>query len=71
MGGAIYYPEVRPQLTNCTYTNNTAPYGPNIASYPVKVTINGTVSNKIHLVNIPSGQAYPYPTTFSLVDFDD
>ena len=38
-GGAIYYDLYRPNMTNVIFINNTAPYGPNIASYPVKIVL--------------------------------
>lgn len=36
-GGAIFYDRLRPVLHNNVYINNTAPYGPNIASFPAKL----------------------------------
>jgi predicted outer membrane repeat protein len=33
-GGAIYYDTYKPFLTNNTFLNNSAPYGPDLASYP-------------------------------------
>lgn len=41
-GGAYYYPWVRPEFQNLSFSNNMAPYGNNIASYPIKFTVNKT-----------------------------
>jgi len=41
-GGALYYPWVRPVLTNIVNINNQAPYGENIGSYAVKFTVNNS-----------------------------
>jgi hypothetical protein len=40
-GGAIYYQSQRPTTTiiGTGFTNNTSPYGPNYASYPVSLSI--------------------------------
>jgi hypothetical protein len=42
-------------MQNNTFTNNSAPYGDDIASYPVKIVRLGTVDNKIKIENVPSG----------------
>ena len=36
-GGAILYDHFPPLIEDCSFTNNSAPYGENIASYPVKM----------------------------------
>lgn len=38
-GGAIIYKNQRPQMENVTFLNNSAYYGPNIASYPIYMRI--------------------------------
>ena len=70
MGGGIYYNLNRPSLQNITYSNNSAMYGPDIASYAVKIVQRGTQDNKIYLDNIPSGLKYNQTLYFDLVDYD-
>ena len=68
-GGAIYYDLYRPTMENITYIDNEAEYGPNIASYPVK--ISPTTPGEEILEGIVSGQTVPQTLTFSLMDHDD
>jgi len=70
-GGAYYYPKYRPKLINNTFTNNTAKYGPDIGSIPIKIFINDSISNEVILENIPSGQIVPFEMTISLKDWDN
>ena len=70
-GGAYFYPRFWPLFSNVTFTNNTAQYGSNIASYPIKAMINSTLSNKVVLDNAASGQIYRSPFNVSLLDYDD
>lgn len=70
-GGAIYYDSFRPIMTNLTFINNTAPYGNNIASYPVKAILSNGTSGSFSISDAPSGQEYDQVLTFSLVDFDN
>ena len=69
VGGAIKYSLYRPRLTNVTFSNNSANYGPNIASYPVKIGIDNMTDN-IKLENIASGQIYNSPLYMTLLDYD-
>ena len=71
MGGAIYYDLYRPEMTNVVFTNNTAPHGNNIASYPVKIVQASTNSTKVHLNNVASGQENDYEIKLSVVDHDN
>ena len=70
-GGAYFYPKFRPSLISNTFTNNTAKYGPDIGSIPIKIFINDSISNEVILENIPSGQIVPFEMTISLKDWDD
>ena len=70
-GGAIFYDIYRPSMENITFSNNTAPYGNDIASYPVKLIIDGTNSTVLELNEVVSGQQYPENIKFNLVDFDN
>lgn len=58
-------------MTNVTFTNNTAPYGDNIASYPVKAILaDGTSSASFMINDAPSGQILEEELSFAVVDFD-
>jgi hypothetical protein len=69
-GGAIKYDSYAPTLTNNTYENNTGDYGPNIASYPVKIMgLRGsTLYNLTELKDIPSGEYIDYDIDMAIVD---
>ena len=72
-GGAIYYDLYRPGLNNNSYHNNTAQYGSNIASYPIRIKLKGSDQNitRIALDNVVSGQIHSPSFQFDLVDHDD
>ena len=36
-GGAVFYQSYKPQMRAITLTDNTAPYGSDLASYPVQI----------------------------------
>lgn len=69
-GGAIYYNLQRPTMSNITYLNNVAQYGPNIGSYGVKIVNYTTDVNKLHIENVWSGNVYDGNITVALVDYD-
>lgn len=69
-GGAIYYNWNRPNLENITFNSNSALYGPDIASYAVKIVDKGTQTNKISKSDIASGVTYPRSLEFELLDYD-
>ena len=71
MGGGIYYNLNRPVISNLRFNGNSAKYGPNIASYPVKVVSKNTHQNKISLEDVASGLDYNQTLYFELVDYDD
>ena len=71
MGGAIYYDSYRPSLTNITYANNSALYGQNIASYPIKIIEQGISNDLIELNNIGPSITYSGTLKLALVDYDD
>jgi hypothetical protein len=70
-GGAIYYDLYRPIMQNNTFANNSAPYGDDIASYPVKIVRLGTIDNKIIIGNVPSGLVYEDTLSLALMDQDN
>ena len=69
-GGAIYYTFVRPTLNNIEYVKNSAPYGNNIGSYPVKIVRYGNETNSMVINDIGSGIPYDSQIHFSLIDGD-
>jgi hypothetical protein len=60
-------------MMNNEFTNNTAVYGPNIASYPVKIMeIKGSEIQEISILNnIPSGEEIESPLYFGIVDVSE
>jgi len=70
-GGAIYYSLQRPELSNNTYTNNTAQYGQNIASYATKIILTRSQASSLTISNVGSGLTYPRDLILSLIDYDN
>ena len=73
-GGAIYYDVFRPIMTNLIFQNNSAPYGNDIASYPVRIVARGDNNNDdyhIYLNQIASGQALSNSLVLKIVDYDN
>ena len=70
-GGAIYYDYNRPVLSNNTFVNNQAVYGHDIASYPVKIVMNGSDIDYMSITNVGSGIEYSYDITLVLLDYDN
>ena len=70
-GGAIYYDLYRPNMTNVIFINNTAPYGPNIASYPVKIVLANSNATDIVFNDVISGQEQEVDLSFHIVDYDN
>lgn len=70
-GGAVYYTMNRPTLDNNTFSHNTAEYGPDIGSYPVRIVEHGKATNKVTLGGVASGLDFDTPTIFDLVDYDN
>ena len=70
-GGAIYYNYNRPVLNNNTFTNNQALYGPNIASYPVKIVMRNDDIDYMSLTNVGSGIKYKNEIKLTLLDYDN
>lgn len=80
-GGALYWPDIQPNLTSCTFVNNTASYGHDIASFPVYLRpLQGNMSYGNYsgeyqslplaftLANVPSGQRYSGVLSFGVFD---
>ena len=54
-GGAIQYGKYWPTLENVSFENNSASYGSNLASFPVKILINESESQQVHIKDVASG----------------
>ena len=70
-GGAINYDVYRPNMINTAFYNNSAVYGNNIASYPIKIKEKESSQDQIILNNIGSGISGNISFVFGLYDFDD
>ena len=72
-GGAIYYSSYPPILTNVTFSNNSAPYGQNLASYAktLRLWVDEEWKNEVTLPEIASGQDYTETLYFAVFDVDD
>ena len=70
-GGALNYNYARPSLSHNFYQDNSALYGPNIASYPVKIKLFDSTQDEVYLNNVGSGITYPQTLHFGLYDYDD
>ena len=70
-GGGIYYGYNRPLLANMIYTNNSARYGLNFASYAVKIRIQGSDTSTMVFNNFGSGIVSEEAFTLELRDFDN
>lgn len=60
----------RPVLGDNRFQSNVASYGPNIASYAVRIINRDTQSNKISINNAASGLPYTQNLVFAIVDYD-
>ena len=61
-------------MKNIVFQNNTAPYGNDIASYPVRVVIKGDNDNsnyQIYLNEIASGQTLSESLVLKIIDYDN
>lgn len=80
-GGALYWQALQPNLTSCSFANNTASYGADIASFPIylqPLQANGSRGNylgeyqglplAISLTKVPSGQLYSEVLSFGVFD---
>ena len=70
-GGAINYENRRPDMISNTYSNNSAVYGLNIASYPVKIVESSSFNTSIVIDNVSSGVALSSNLVFAIQDFEN
>lgn len=68
-GGAIYYNLYSPVgLLNNIFLDNTAPYGPNYASYPFKLGLINQTSGELNLKSLVSGGEVTQPMLVGIYD---
>jgi hypothetical protein len=65
------YTRYKIQLQEVRFLNNVAEYGPNFASYPVKIGLEESQNKEILIQNVPSGQIFPNTLNLVLYDSDD
>ena len=70
-GGAIYYNFRRPTMTSLGFDSYIAPYGPNVASYAIKIVEADSLSTIVIYENIPSGIKMGSTLSFMLLDYDN
>jgi hypothetical protein len=70
-GGAIYYNYKKPVLQDIVNTNNSAPYGPDLASYAVKIRMMNTTTDEMQVDNVGSDIVIPQTLYFDLLDYDN
>lgn len=70
-GGAIYYNNHRPLMVNVTFIGNSAPYGNNIASFPIKIIGESEILDNDTLSDVASGQTLSAQIKFKLADYDN
>ena len=70
-GGAIFYDYYRPTISSVTFTNNSAEYGPNFASFAFKIKFSDSNTDEMIINNLSSGNEYNRTLRLSLVDFDN
>ncbi|CAI2371546.1 unnamed protein product [Moneuplotes crassus] len=69
-GGAISYNMNRPEILSSVFENNSAQYGPDLASYPIKVRIKDQPNTKVKFSDIGSGISISTPIVLALLDYD-
>jgi hypothetical protein len=73
-GGAVYWTKQQPNFFNNSFSDNVAVYGPDLASFGVKMKPQDPDEGKLSkvsgdsYVNIASGQRLPQPIVIALVD---
>ena len=70
-GGAVKYDVYSPILQNITFERNIAMYGPDIASYPVKIKLVDSQTDSIMFSNVGSGIISDTVFTLGLYDHNE
>ena len=69
-GGAINYNMNPPVMSLNSFSNNSAVYGDNIASYPVKIVQTDSGDSNIHIEGAASGLKHTDTLSFEIIDFE-
>ena len=69
-GGAIKYNIYRPTMSGLVFTNNSAQYGADIASYAIKVVRHNSSNDQVVLSGVGSGVQYDEVLILQAVDHD-
>jgi hypothetical protein len=72
-GGVIKFTNAKPEMFACSYTTNQAPYGPNFASYPIRLSGRLLIENKtqdesLSIQRIVTGEIITHRLVFELKD---
>lgn len=71
-GGAIFYNYNHPTTTNTIFSNNSASYGPNFASYAARIGFVGSLpDDELSIRNVGSGITVEKTIQLALFDLDD
>ncbi|CAI2365451.1 unnamed protein product [Moneuplotes crassus] len=71
-GGAIYYDYLPPNTSEAIFVNNSAAYGPNLASYPYRIGLVGSEnSSGVVIRNIGSSMPLDENLELGLFDYDN
>ena len=71
-GGAIYYDYAHPTINQTLFISNYALYGPNFASYPVRIgLINSSKDDEIVVSGVGSGIILQKNLKIALIDYDE
>ena len=70
-GGSIYYNYNRPILQNIIFKNNSAEYGLDIASYPVKIVMSNSSTSQMIINDMASGIVYDKIINLAIMDYDE
>ena len=70
-GGAISYNYNHPRITESSFINNSAAYGNNLGSYPIRIGfVSSTSDDEISIKNIGPGITIDEPLKLALLDQD-
>ena len=70
-GGAISYDLYRPNMNNLSFVDNYADYGEDIASYAVRIHMQGLNESQIMIDDVISGKNISKNIVFELKDYDN
>ncbi|CAI2364782.1 unnamed protein product [Moneuplotes crassus] len=70
-GAGIYYNMHRPIMSEIVFTNNSAPYGSNIASFPYNIIFSKIQHNKVTIDSAGSGIIFDESYEVKIIDYDN